>query len=242
VRDRHLAGGLDRNFLAMSLCMVFTLGREGVVGYRCWRSNMRSCNIEELSISICFSFRFSISFTLCQRMRVWMRRSKSQSRSMNLMLSDNMRIHRTPHNMTDYSTVSLSGNMSVSTVLSDDILALLYIGGVHHSPVLGGALLLLVALLLCVCCALLLRHLLHHSVALWDSVCSTLLLMLGNIVGNMFCVTHSIRYSVALLACHYLIGNVTPRNIVTIAITTTSTMSIIMTIAWVTFWFGLCFS
>jgi len=184
VRDRHLAGGLDRNFLAMSLCMVFTLGREGVVGYRCWRSNMRSCNIEELSISICFSFRFSISFTLCQRMRVWMRRSKSQSRSMNLMLSDNMRIHRTPHNMTDYSTVSLSGNMSVSTVLSDDILALLYIGGVHHSPVLGGALLLLVALLLCVCCALLLGHLLHHSVALWDSVCGTLLLMLGNIVEH----------------------------------------------------------
>merc|ERR1719420_2749482 len=158
VRDRYLAGGLDRNFLALSLCMVFTLGREGVVGYRCWRSNMRSCNIEELSISICFSFR------LCQRMRVWMRRSKSQSRSMNLMLSDNMRIHRTTHNMTNHSTVSLSGNMSVSTVLSDDILALLYIGSVHHSPVLGGALLLLVALLLCVCCALLLRHLLHHSV------------------------------------------------------------------------------
>ena len=77
MRDRHLAGGLDRNFLALSLCMVFTLGREGVVGYRCWRSNMRSCNIEELSIRICFRFRFSISFTLCQRMRVWMRRSKS---------------------------------------------------------------------------------------------------------------------------------------------------------------------
>merc|ERR1711902_10578 len=98
------------------------------------RSSMRSCNIEELSISIGFSFRLSISFTLCQRMRVWMRRSKSQSRSMNLMLSNNMRIHRTPHNMTNYSTVSLSGNMSVSTVLSDDILALLDIGGVHHSP------------------------------------------------------------------------------------------------------------
>ena len=44
--------------------------------------------------------------------------------------------------MVHHSTVSLGGNMSVSTMLSNNILALLYIGGVHHSVVLGGALLL----------------------------------------------------------------------------------------------------
>merc|ERR1719312_2272665 len=113
--------------------------------------------------------------------------------------------------------------MSVSAVLGDNILALLHIGGVHHGVVLGGALLLLVALLLC--------------------MCSTLLLRFSYIVSNMFCVTNSLRYSMALLACDHIIGEMTPGSIVTIAIaiSTMSTMSIVMTVAWVTICCGFCF-
>merc|ERR1712203_1075177 len=90
-------------------------------------------------LSICISI--CICFTLCHWMRIWMRWSKSKCRSMNIMMSNNMRINRTSYHMVHHSTVSLGGNMSVSTMLSNNILALLYIGGVHHSVVLGGALL-----------------------------------------------------------------------------------------------------
>merc|ERR1712165_321331 len=148
-----------------------------VVCHWCWRS----CSMEELSI--CISISICICFTFCNRMRIWMRWSKSKCRSMNIMMSNNMRINRTSYHMVHHSTVSLGGNMSVSTMLSNNILALLYIGGVHHSVVLGGALLLLVALLLC--------------------MSGTLLFRFSNIVSNMFCVTHSLWYSMALLGCHH---------------------------------------
>ena len=58
----------------------------------------------------------------------------------------------------------------------------------------------------------------------------------------MFCVTHSLRHSMALLGCHHFIGKMTPWSIVTISISTMSTMAIVMTIAWVTFCCGFCFS
>jgi len=220
--------------------MVLALGRMLVVCHGCWRNNMRSCSMKELSI--CISISICICFTFCNRVRIWMRWSKSKCRSMNIMMSNNMRIHRASYHMVHHSTVSLSGNMSVSTMLSNNILALLYIGGVHHSVVLGGALLLLVALLLCMSGTLLLCHLLHHCVALRHCVCSTLLFMFSNIISGMFCVTHSLRYSMALLGCHHLIGKMTPGSIVTISISSMSTMAIVMTIAWVTFCCGFCFS
>ena len=66
-----------------------------------------------------------------------------------------------------------------------------------------------------------------------------------HIVSNMFSVTNSLRYSMALLACDHLIGEMTPGSIVTIAISisTTSTMSIVVTVAWVTVCIccGFCF-
>merc|ERR1719278_1756858 len=201
-----------------------------VVCQWCWRS----CSMKELSICICISISNCICFTFCNWMGIWMRWSKSECGSMNIMMSNNMRINRTSYHMVHHSTVSLCGNMSVSTMLSNNILALLYIGGVHHSVVLGGALLLLVALLLC--------FLLHHCVALRHCVCSTLLFMFSNIVCNMFCVTHSLWHSMALLGCHHFIGQMTPWSIVTISISTMSTMAIVMTIAWVTFCCGFCFS
>jgi len=224
--------------------MVLALWRMLVVCHWCWRNNMRSCSMEELSICICISISLCICicFAFCNMMRIWMRWSKSKCRSMNIMMSNNMRINRTSYHMVHHSTVSLGGNMSVSTMLSNNILALLYIGGVHHSVVLGGALLLLVALLLCMSGTLLLCYLLHHCVALRHCVCSTLLFMFSNIVSNMFCVTHSLWYSMALLGCHHFIGKMTPWSIVTISISTMSTMAIVMTIAWVTFCCGFCFS
>ena len=62
-----------------------------------------------------------------------------------------------------------------------------------------------------------------------------------HIVSNMFSVTNSLRYSMALLACDHLIGEMTPGSIVTIAISTMSTMSIVVTVAWVTVCFCFCF-
>merc|ERR1712088_697820 len=149
---------------------------------------MRSCIMKELSIciSICISISICICFTFCNWMGIWMRWSKSECRSMNIMMSNNMRINRTSYHMVHHSTVSLGGNMSVSTMLSNNILALLYIGG---------------TLLLC--------YLLHHCVALRHCVCSTLLFMFS----NMFCVTHSLWYSMALLGCHHFIGQMTPWSI-----------------------------
>ena len=75
LRNSHLAGSLDRNLLALPLCMVLALGRMLVVGHRGWRSNMGSCSMKELSISIsfCFCFSICICFTFCHRMRMWMR-------------------------------------------------------------------------------------------------------------------------------------------------------------------------
>ena len=160
--------------------MVLALGRMLVVCHRYWRNNMRSCSMKELSVCICISI--SICFTFNHRMRIWMRWSKSKCRSMNIMMSNNMRINRTSYHMVHHSTVSLGGDMSVSTMLSNNILALLYIGGVHHSVVLGGALLLLVALLLCMSGTLLLCHLLYHCVALRHCVCSTLLFMFSTVI------------------------------------------------------------
>ena len=62
-----------------------------------------------------------------------------------------------------------------------------------------------------------------------------------HIVSNMFSVTNSLRYSMALLACDHLIGEMTPGSIVTIAISTMSTMSIVMPIARVTVSCSFCF-
>merc|ERR1719206_1641651 len=149
-------------------------------------------------------------------------------------MGNNLRINRSSYHMVHHSAVSLGGNMGVGAVLGNNILALLHIGGVHHCVVLGGTLLLLVALLLCMCGTLLLQYLLYNCVALRHCVCSTLLLRFSYIVSNMFSVTNSLRYSMALLACDHLIGEMTSGSIVTIAISTMSTMSIVMTIAWVT--------
>ena len=190
---------------------------------------------------------------------------------MNIMMSNNMSINRTPKNVVNNSTVCLSGYMCLSAMLGHDILALLHIGCVHHSLVLSAALLLLVALLLCMGGTLLLRHSLHHSVALRHRVGGTLLLMLStanikyeaqysqgeahlHIVGHMLGVAHSLRHSVALLAGHNLIGHMAPGCVVTIslsiciwiAISPPCTVPIVTTISWISICrgisIGLCFS
>merc|ERR1739838_981299 len=67
--------------------------------------------------------------------------------SMNTKRPSSMDIYRAANHMTNNSTVCLSVNGCLCAVVSDDVLALLHIGGVHHSLVVNVALLLLVALL-----------------------------------------------------------------------------------------------
>lgn len=145
--------------------------------------------------------------------------------------------------LTNNSTVGLSGDRCLCTVLSGDILALLHIGCVHYSLVVSAALLLLVALLLCMGSTLLLRHLLDHSVALRHRVSGTLLLILSHIVSHVLCVTDSLGHSVTLLTGHNLIGHMALGCIVTIAFTMgiwiaiSTTTAIVMTISRI----GICF-
>jgi len=164
-------------------------------------------------------------------------------RSMATKRPSSMDIYRAANHMTNNSTVCLSGDGCLCAVVSDDVLALLHIGGVHHSLVVSVALLLLVTLLLCVGGTLLLRHMLDHSVALWHRVSGTLLLSLSHIVSHVLSVTDSLWHGVTLLAGHDLIGHVTLGSIVTMSstmgvwIAISTTMTIVTTIARV----GICF-
>jgi len=224
-----------------------------------------------VSLSICFWISFSVTLSnmMSTGMRQSMRSRESKSctrsmdtkrpssmdtkrprsmdtkrtRRMDTKRPSSMDIYRAANHMTNNSTVCLSGDGCLCAVVSDDVLALLHIGGVHHSLVVSVALLLLVALLLCMGGTLLLRHMLDHSVALWHRVSGTLLLSLSHIVSHVLSVTDSLWHGVTLLAGHDLIGHVTLGSIVTMSFTMgvwiaiSATMAIVTTIARV----GICF-
>ena len=144
----HLAGGFYRNFLALPFCVSLALWGLLMNCYWSRVDSMGSSNIEELSIcisvSLCFWISFGITFSnmmsTCMGQSMRCRGSKSSTSSMNNKRLRSMDIRAANH-MTNNSTVCLSGDGCLCAVVSDDVLALLHIGGVHHSLVVSGTLL-----------------------------------------------------------------------------------------------------
>jgi len=142
-----------------------------------------------------------------------------------------MDIDRSPNNMTNNSTVGLCRNGCFCAVLCHNVLTLINIGSVHNSLILGGALFLIVASLFSVRCTLLLRHLTHHRVTLWDSMCGTLFFMFNNIVCYVLSMAHCLWHRMTCFGCYNFIGDMALWSIsIWVSVSTTSSMAIIPTI------------